>query len=81
MSYPGNLPVSSRSWQRSLAQPAVIDQEWWELFDLLLEAPSILTQYVLLKLRCGVGRVFGSRRERSARWEVFSGALRRFQRR
>ncbi len=81
MPYPGNLPVNSRSWNRSLDQSAVIDPECWELFDLMLEAPSILTQYVLLKVRCGARRVFGSRRKRSRRWEVLSSTLRKSQRR
>jgi hypothetical protein len=67
MSYKGDLPVNSRSWQISSHQPAVIESAWWgwEVIDLLADGPAMLTRYLLLKIRNGVRHVTCSQHDRS----------------
>jgi hypothetical protein len=69
MPYTGDLPVNSRTWQKSSNNQEVTDEEWWgwTLIDLLLEAPVILTKYLLRKIRTRVRRVFCSHQERFRR--------------
>ena len=53
MTYIRNLPLKPDPWQTLPHRPVAIESEWWGwgVLDLMVGVPSILMQYLQLRLR------------------------------